>query len=42
MDNNNVMIVQGARTMQVHGLKMLKCPEEGGTMKEYEDYKETK
>lgn len=27
--------------MQVEGLKDLKCPEEGGTIKQYEDFKET-
>ena len=27
--------------MQVEGLKILKCPEEGGTMKQFEDFKET-
>ena len=36
-----MMMITGARSMQVEGLKVLKCPEEGGTMKQFEDFKET-
>ena len=41
MNPSNMMMMAGARSMQIEGLKILKCPEEGGTMKQYEDFKET-